>query len=110
MDKNKLIIEYTKIEDGCAIQVKGCDRTIDWATIVEKSHQTIVHNLRKECEKSVEKTMDELLQAMADLSGESIDEIKKKLAKTKGDTMQVKVAKLGAEYLEKFSKKLGKKD
>lgn len=110
-NKNKLIIEFEKLEKGVSIHILGQDKSIPWAKYVEQAMPPIIESLEKEfkpvTEEDLKQSKENLIKTMASLADKSVDEVKKDLAKMKGDE-NVNIAKLSAEYMAKFLKKMNK--
>lgn len=112
MEKNKLIIEFEKLDKGCMVHVKGQDKRIPWAQYVEKSMPTIIESLKKEyhevTDEELADTREQLIKSMAELSDKTVEQVKKDLSKMKGDT-NANIAILAGKYIEEHIKTISKK-
>lgn len=105
MTEQKLTIEYTKTEEGVLLKIEG-SKDIDWARYFTQTQDTIIKQLKEnyEGEETLEEIKENLIGTMAEMSGKSVDEIKKELSKMKGSEKE-NITKLALEIALKYVKK-----
>lgn len=105
MKEHKLTIELTKMAEAIEIKITGCS-DVDWAKYIKKAQDTIIEQLQRQYnpEKDLEQSKERLLESIAEMSGKSVDKIKKELSKMKGSEKE-NITKLALEtalnYMEK---------
>ena len=105
MTEQKLVIEFTKTEKGCLLKIEG-SKNIDWARYFTATKDEIIKQLKAnyEGEETLEESKERLLQSIAEMSGKSVDKIKKELSKMKGSEKE-NITKLALETALNYMKK-----
>lgn len=103
MAEKTLTLKFTLTETGISTEIHGSRGPV-WVDVLKHVMPSVYSSLAEEgCD--LEQTQEKLMKAMADISGKSVDDVKKDLAAMDGDKY-VNIAKLSAVYLQDF---IGKK-
>ncbi len=91
-----LTLKFTLTETGVKTEISG-NKCGVWVDVLKDVMPDVYDSLSKS-DGSLEQSQEDLIKSMANLSGKSVEDVKKELAEMDGDT-KANVTKLSLQYL-----------